>query len=131
MSLCANIVCGARGTIVAVLKRTQFLSRPVSHAKLNIFPHQIQPSARNLHFERKPHWSLYNMACPGNKMRFDLNPSDISSKCEELIIKSRAVYEAVGSLKPDEVTFVNVVKVCRLPFCHILSRSILNFNRIS
>ena len=44
-------------------------------------------------------------------MRFDLTKEDIEKEANELIIKSKAVYDAIGSLKPENVTFENVVKV--------------------
>ena len=51
------------------------------------------------------------MAAPGNLLRFDLSVEDISRETEELIQKSKAVYDAVGSLTPENVSYDSVVKV--------------------
>ena len=60
---------------------------------------------------RKVHWSVYNMACPGNRMRWDLSAEDIGRKADELMTKSKAVYDAVGAVKAEEANFENVVTV--------------------
>ena len=57
------------------------------------------------------HWSVYNMACPGNRMKWDLNAEDIGRKAEELMSKSKAIYDSVGAVKPEEANMENVVKV--------------------
>ena len=51
------------------------------------------------------------MACPGNRMRFDLTCEDIVKQTNELMAESKAVYDAVGSVKEEAVSFDNVVKV--------------------
>ncbi|PIK41798.1 putative thimet oligopeptidase-like [Apostichopus japonicus] len=40
-----------------------------------------------------------------NLLRWDLSPADIKSKVEDLIKSSKKVYDAVGSLKDDELTY--------------------------
>ena len=57
------------------------------------------------------HWTQYNMACPGNKLRFDLQPGDLEKEANDLITQTKAVYDAVGALKPEEVTLENTVQV--------------------
>ncbi|XP_013398573.1 thimet oligopeptidase isoform X1 [Lingula anatina] len=51
-----------------------------------------------------------DMAAPGNRLRWDLTAEDIPVKAEELIKKSRAVYDAVGALKPEEISYDRVIK---------------------
>ena len=71
------------------------------------------------------HWSTYNMACPGNKLRFDLKASELEKEADNLISQTKAVYDAVGSLKPEEVTFENCVQVrcMRYLIAHVCSRN--------
>ena len=53
-----------------------------------------------------------NMAPAGvNTMRWDLTAEDIVSMTDGLIAETKAVYDAVGALKPEEVTFENSLKV--------------------
>ncbi|XP_001640131.2 thimet oligopeptidase [Nematostella vectensis] len=42
--------------------------------------------------------------------KWDLSPKDIAEKTEALIKKAREVYDKVGSLKPEEVTYENCLK---------------------
>ncbi len=51
------------------------------------------------------------MACPGNRLRFDLTPEDVASKADDLMTKSKAVYDAIASVKPEEANYDNVIKV--------------------
>ena len=51
------------------------------------------------------------MASPGNKMRFDLKPEDIKRESEQLMVKSKNIYDEIGMLSDDQVTMDNVVKV--------------------
>ena len=60
-------------------------------------------------------FQVTTMACQGNLMRFDLTTEDISKEADELIQKCKAVYDTVGSLASDDVSYDNVVKVS-LPF---------------
>lgn len=50
------------------------------------------------------------MAAPGNRMRWDLTVKDIAPRADELIAKSKKVYDAVGAVPKDQVTFDNVAK---------------------
>ena len=52
------------------------------------------------------------------QLKWDLSKEDIEKATEDLIQTSRAVFDAVGSLKEEELTFNNLLKVCteRLPF---------------
>ena len=52
------------------------------------------------------------MAIPnGVRLQWDLTKEDISKRTDSVIEKSRQVYEKVGSLSPDQVTFENVLLV--------------------
>ena len=60
--------------------------------------------------------SLNDCACPGApgcRLYWTLTPQQIETKTDELIVKSKAVYDAVGSLadRPDQITVDSVVKV--------------------
>ena len=68
-------------------------------------------SVRLYQTDNKPRYAIFNMACPGNRMRWDLTPADLTTKADALIARSQAVYDAVGALKPNEVTYENVMKV--------------------
>lgn len=46
-----------------------------------------------------------------NLLRWDLSPADIKSKVEVLIKSSKKVYDAVGSLKDDELTYDKTLQV--------------------
>ncbi|XP_064605583.1 thimet oligopeptidase-like [Liolophura sinensis] len=49
---------------------------------------------------------------PGNELRLSwkLTAEGIAKSADELMTKSKAVHDAVGALKPDEVTYENVIK---------------------
>lgn len=47
----------------------------------------------------------------GVKLRWDLSTEEILKLTDELIERSRKVYNAVGALKPDELTYQNCLKV--------------------
>ena len=51
------------------------------------------------------------MAAPGNRMRWDIVSSDVSKKADELMAKSKAVYDAVGALSSEDISYDNSVKV--------------------
>ena len=59
----------------------------------------------------KVHWAVYNMACPGNRMRFDLTVKDIETETDRLIKESKNVYDGIGKLSLEEANYDNVVKV--------------------
>ena len=54
------------------------------------------------------------MACPGNRMRWDLTAEDIGRKAEELMVQSKTAYDAVGAVKAEEANIDNVVKVNKI-----------------
>jgi len=47
----------------------------------------------------------------GNLLSWDLTTASIEKQTEDLKKKTQIVYDAVGSLSKDEVTYDNVVKV--------------------
>ena len=51
------------------------------------------------------------MSCPGNRMHWDLTPDYIIAETDRLIAESKSVYDSVGSVSPDAVTYDNVLKV--------------------
>ena len=51
------------------------------------------------------------MACPGVKLRWDLTDVDFPQRTDALIVKAKAVFDAVGSLKPEEANYENVIQV--------------------
>jgi hypothetical protein len=55
------------------------------------------------------------MASPGNRMHWDdVTTEYIAAETERLISQSKVVYDAVGSLSADAVTYENVIKACNL-----------------
>lgn len=48
--------------------------------------------------------------CAENRLRWDLNPEQIQQLSEELIVNTKAVYDAIGALALDSVTFENTLK---------------------
>ena len=54
---------------------------------------------------------IYSMASPGNQMRWDLTPEIITQEADQLMEESKKVYDQVGSLKPEDVTFDSVLQV--------------------
>ena len=65
------------------------------------------------HTNNAPKLNL-NMACPGNKLRWDVNKDDFPRLTEELIASTKTVYDVVGALTKDEVNYDNVIKVNKL-----------------
>ena len=47
----------------------------------------------------------------GNLLRFDVKAADLSPMTDALIKSSRAVYDRIGALSADNVTYESVVKV--------------------
>ncbi|KAK2155249.1 hypothetical protein LSH36_245g03012 [Paralvinella palmiformis] len=83
---------------------------------------------QNRFIHNREHWSVYNMACPGNKMRWDLGPDDLAKEADLLLAKSKATYDAVGALKREEVTVENVVKKLTDDFTdYSTQRNLLDF----
>ena len=57
--------------------------------------------------------SSASLKAPGCRLYWTLTPREIENKTEELIVKSKAVFDAVGNLadRPADVNVNNVVKV--------------------
>lgn len=49
--------------------------------------------------------------CSINRLRWDLNPDQITQLADELIRDTKKVYDSVGELDLDSVTFENTLKV--------------------
>lgn len=48
--------------------------------------------------------------CSENRLRWDLNPEQIQQLSDELITNTKIVYDRVGALDLDSVTFENTLK---------------------
>lgn len=48
--------------------------------------------------------------CSENRLRWDLNPDQIHQLSEELISSTKKVYDLVGAVELDAVTFENTLK---------------------
>lgn len=53
-------------------------------------------------------------AIEGVKLQWDLSAEEILKRTDELVERSKRVYDAVGALKPDELTYENSMKVKRV-----------------
>lgn len=51
------------------------------------------------------------MSCPGNRMRWNLTPNEIPVEADNLMVKSKSVYDTIGALSPNEVNYDNTIKV--------------------
>lgn len=48
--------------------------------------------------------------CSENRLRWDLSPEQIQQLCDELIADTKKIYDRVGALDLDAVTFENTLK---------------------
>ncbi|XP_067678068.1 thimet oligopeptidase-like [Haliotis asinina] len=53
---------------------------------------------------------IRSMSVTGNLLSWKITADDIRTSADELIVKTKAAYDAVGLLKPEEVNYGNVVK---------------------
>ena len=93
-----------------LVKHTRCFARvlsPIASLKVRNRPSQVLLS----HCRLKVHWSVYNMACPGNRLRFDLTAEDLQKESDRLMIEAKNVYDNIGNLKIEDVTYDNVAKV--------------------
>ena len=89
-------------TICSVFVRASFLLRPFRQSLVRPC---LTPNLR-VHFVVR-HSSMTS----GVKLSWQLEVSDIPEQVESLITKTRAVYDAVGSVAPEKGTYSTVIKV--------------------
>uniref|UniRef100_A0AAX7U2B9 Peptidase M3A/M3B catalytic domain-containing protein n=1 Tax=Astatotilapia calliptera TaxID=8154 RepID=A0AAX7U2B9_ASTCA len=66
--------------------------------------------------------------CPENRLRWDLNPEQIQQLSEELIANTKKVYDCIGALDLDNVTFENTLKaLANVEVEYTVQRNTLDF----
>lgn len=101
-----------------ILRRAGFLSRQFSSAVQTVSLQSQLLSNPYLGFNSSNHRNIHITTAKlrmtqasGNRMSWKLTTDLINQSTTELITKNKEIYESVGALKPEEITYDSVIKV--------------------